>query len=64
MFFTWGGYDSPEFTQNYRDKHGGDPVYSFFADEEEAFNKMRAGFTPDLAFPCYGSIPKWADRAA
>lgn len=61
VFFTWGGYDSPEFTQHYRDKYGGDPVYSFFADEEEAFTKMRAGFTPDLTFPCYGSIPKWAD---
>ena len=48
-------------TQNYRDKHGGDPTYTFFADEEEALSKMRAGFTPDLTFPCYGSIPRWDD---
>ena len=60
-FFTWGGYDSPEFTASYREKYGGDPNYSFFADEEEAFNKMRAGYTPDLTFPTYQSVRKWND---
>ena len=61
VFFTWGGYDDPAFTENYRKKHGGDPVYSLYASEEEAFSKMRAGYTPDMTFPCYGSVPRWYD---
>jgi len=35
------------------------PRFTFFADEEEAFNKMRAGFEPDAMFPCSYKVPYW-----
>ena len=32
---------------------------TFFADEEEAFQKIRTGFRADLAHPCSQSAVKW-----
>lgn len=62
VFFTWVGYDSPEFMVHYIDKHGAEPVYTFFADEDEAFNKMRSGgFTPHVTYPCGVSLKLWYD---
>jgi spermidine/putrescine transport system substrate-binding protein len=61
LFFTWVGYDSPEFVQHYIDKYGEEPRYTFFASEDEAFNKMRGGFTPDLTYPCGSVLKLWYD---
>src|SRR6185295_8233755 len=47
-FFTWGGYDVPDAAPQYVAKHGGPPEFSVFASEEEALQKMLAGFEPDL----------------
>ena len=58
-FFTWGGYDNPELHKAYVDKYG-PPNYSILG-EEEALQKMRAGFRPDLAHPCTYSIGRWRD---
>ena len=44
IVFDWGGYEDPAFFTTYVDKYGGSPEYSFFSDEEEAFQKVRAGF--------------------
>src|SRR5690606_33937388 len=51
-YFTWTGYDLPGFFPGYVEKHGGPPSISLFADEEEALQKLRAGFQCDLAHPC------------
>jgi spermidine/putrescine transport system substrate-binding protein len=59
--FTWSGYEDEGFFKNYVDKYGQQPNFSFFAQEEEAFAKLRAGFKPDLAMPCSYKIPKWVD---
>ena len=59
--FTWAGYDIPEVSQPYIEKYGGPPNYSIFGEEEEALQKMRAGFTPDLAHPCTYSVGRWRD---
>ncbi|HUF86964.1 MAG TPA: extracellular solute-binding protein [Thermohalobaculum sp.] len=61
VVFDWAGYEDPEFFQSYIEKHGGPPTFAFFGDEEEAFQKMRAGFTPDLAHPCAQSVVKWRE---
>ena len=37
----------------------GPPKYSFFGEEEEAFQKMRSGFAVDVAHPCSQSVSKW-----
>jgi len=61
LFFSWNGYDTAEFMQVYLEKHGEPPRFAFFGDEDEAFNKMRAGFEPDVTFPCGTSLKLWYD---
>ncbi|GLR53763.1 extracellular solute-binding protein [Shinella yambaruensis] len=59
--FDWSGYEDPAFHPAYTEKHGGSPDFSFFGDEEEAFQKLRSGFKADLAHPCAQSIVKWRE---
>lgn len=59
--FDWSGYEIPEFHPGYVAKHGGSPTFTFFGDEDEAFEKLRAGFKADLAHPCSQSVVKWRD---
>ncbi|MCL5778281.1 extracellular solute-binding protein [Limibaculum sp. FT325] len=61
VVFDWAGYEDPEFFKAYTEKHGDVPTFSFFSDEEEAFQKMRAGFRADLAHPCSQSVVKWRE---
>ncbi|MDH3742907.1 MAG: extracellular solute-binding protein [Hyphomicrobiales bacterium] len=57
----WSGYDDPAFHTAYTEKHGASPKYSFFADEEEGFQKLRTGFKADLFHPCTNTIRKLQD---
>lgn len=59
VVFDWAGYEDPEFYKAYNEKYGDAPTFSFFGDEEEAFQKLRAGFKADLAHPCSQSVVKW-----
>ena len=61
MVFEWSGYELPEFHQGYIDKHGESPTFSFFGEEEEAMQKMRAGFQADISHPCTYSTRRWRD---
>jgi len=58
-FFTWGGYDVPEFVGPYIAKHGEAPNFATFGGSEEALTKMRAGYVVDIAHPCNQAIPRW-----
>ncbi|WP_202312271.1 extracellular solute-binding protein [Mesorhizobium sp. L-8-10] len=59
--FDWSGYEIPEFHPGYVEKHGASPAFTFFGDEDEAFEKLRSGFKADLAHPCSQSVVKWRD---
>ncbi|MGE0500826.1 MAG: polyamine ABC transporter substrate-binding protein [Rhizobiaceae bacterium] len=59
--FEWSGYEDPAFHPKYVEKYGDSPTFSFFGDEDEAFEKMRAGFKTDLAHPCSQSVVKWRE---
>ena len=61
VVFDWAGYEDPEFFTAYTEKYGKAPTFAFFGDEEEAFQKLRAGFKADLAHPCSQSIVKWRE---
>jgi spermidine/putrescine transport system substrate-binding protein len=61
IYYTWAGYDVPEFWPAYVEKHGVPPEIPLFADNEEAFTKIRAGFVVDVTFPCSSMIPRWRD---
>ncbi len=51
--FQWEDYMNPPFLHEYERAWHDDPKITIFADEDEAFAKMRAGFTPDVMGPCY-----------
>ena len=59
--FDWAGYEDPAFHPAYAEKYGDSPSFAFFGDEDEAFEKLRAGFRADLAHPCSQSLAKWRD---
>lgn len=61
VVFDWSGYEAPEFHPGYIEKHGQSPTFTFFGDEDEAFEKLRAGFKADLSHPCSQSVVKWRD---
>ncbi len=44
VVLDYPGFETPEFHQPYFDEHGQSPTFSFFGDEEEAFQKVQAGF--------------------
>ena len=57
----WNGYEYESFHPEYNAKYGGQPEVTFFAETEDAFQKMRAGFQVDLVHPCTGEIAKFRD---
>jgi len=59
--FEWAGYEDPNFHPKYTEKFGDSPTFTFFGDEDEAFEKLRAGFKADLAHPCSQSVVKWRE---
>lgn len=59
--FDWSGYEDPAFHPAYTQKHGDSPTFTYFADEDEAFQKLRSGFKADVAHPCSQSVVKWRE---
>ena len=60
-YFTWSGYDLPEFHPAYIEKYGSSPEMPVFGEDEEALTKVLSGFTPDLAHPCKVTLGRWRD---
>lgn len=58
--YTWSGYDIPELRPGYDDMHGA-PEFLIFADNDEAIEKVRAGYVPTLAQPTSYLIGRWRD---
>ncbi len=61
MLFTWENLAEPAFFEDYAKKYGKQPQSALFADEDEAFAKMMAGFKPDVMAPCTYEVPRWRD---
>lgn len=61
VVFDWSGYEDPLLHSDYTAKQGAEPSFSFFGDEDEAFEKMRAGFKADIGHPCAQSVVKWRE---
>ncbi|HEX5280184.1 MAG TPA: extracellular solute-binding protein [Micropepsaceae bacterium] len=61
ILFQWEDYVDPPFLAAYRQQYGETPRTAIFADEDEAFAKMRAGYRPDVMGPCYYEFPRWRD---
>tara|TARA_R110002167_G_scaffold202616_1_gene406452 strand:- start:54549 stop:55592 length:1044 start_codon:yes stop_codon:yes gene_type:complete len=61
LVFDYSGFELPEHHAAYIAKYGQSPTFAFFGDEDEAFQKIRAGFQADVAHICAGSVTKWED---
>ena len=61
VLFQWEDYVDPPFLAAYRKEFGQTPRTAIFADEDEAFAKLRAGFRADVMGPCYYELPRWRD---
>ena len=59
--FQWEDYMNPPFYADYQKRYGEKPDVVMFADEDEAFAKMRAGYKPDVMGPCYYEFPRWRE---
>lgn len=59
--FDWTSFDQPELWQNYVTKNGDKPTFAFFADDDEAFQKLSTGFKADIAHPCSQMVSKYRD---
>lgn len=59
--YTWAGYDVADLRGDYEAKYGGAPNFVLFADNDEAIEKVRAGYQPTIAQPTSYMIGKWHD---
>ncbi len=59
--FTFENWADPPFVAEYKAKYGKDPKSAIFADEDEAFAKMRAGYKPDVMGPCSYEFGRWQE---
>ena len=46
MVFDWSGFEDPELHQAYTEKYGTSPSFSFFADDDEAFQRLHRDLKP------------------
>ncbi len=61
IYYTWSGYDIPEVFPAYVEKHGVMPELPIFGDIEEAFQKVRTGYTVDIMHPCSSNVVRFRD---
>src|SRR5687767_5815256 len=61
VLFQWESYMDPPFLAEYVAARSEEPMVAIFADEDEAFAKMRAGYVPDVMGPCYYEFPRWQE---
>ncbi len=59
LVFDYSGFEDPAFHQPFVDTHGASPEFVFFGDEDEAFQRLLAGFQSDVTHICAGSVPRW-----
>jgi len=61
LVFDYSGFEEEQHHTAYIAQHGQAPAFAFFGDEDEAFQKIRAGFQADVAHICAGSVTKWTE---
>jgi spermidine/putrescine transport system substrate-binding protein len=59
--FQWQDYVDAPFLADYQRAYNEKPRTTIFADEDEAFAKMKAGYKPDVMGPCYYEVPRWKE---
>jgi spermidine/putrescine transport system substrate-binding protein len=57
--FTWSVYAVPELHGSYIEAYGESPPLTIYADNDEALQKVRAGYLPTIIQPTSNQIPLW-----
>ena len=52
----WSGFEKPKYYPEYTARYGGPPAFTFFADTNDALQRMRNGYQVDLAHLCTGQM--------
>jgi spermidine/putrescine transport system substrate-binding protein len=61
-YFTYAGYEIPQFHQSYLDSHGAESVAAtLFANLDEAMQKILGGFKPDVSHSCISNVQRWRE---
>jgi spermidine/putrescine transport system substrate-binding protein len=61
IVFDWAGFEDQALIEGYVAKNGDMPTYAFFADDDEAFQKVSSGFKADVAHPCSQKVQSYRD---
>lgn len=61
LVFDYSGFEDPAYHSEFVAKHGTSPAFSFFGDEDEAFQKLVSGFQSDVTHVCAGSVTKFVE---
>ena len=57
----WTSFEADGLHTAYIAKYGAPPAFSFFADDDEAFQKVSSGFKPDVVHPCSQMVGKYRE---
>lgn len=60
--YEWAGFGLQQLVEPYFAKHGDIPTYSYFADDDEALQKVSTGFKTDVTHPCSQMVSKYRDE--
>ncbi len=61
LLFQFEDYMDPPFLAGYEKRYHETPSVAIYADEDEAFAKIRSGYRPDVMGPCYYEFPRWQE---
>jgi spermidine/putrescine transport system substrate-binding protein len=61
LVFDWAGWEIEGLLTDYVAKNGQNPTYSFYGDDDEAFQKVSSGFKADVGHPCVASLPRYKE---
>ena len=59
IVFDWAGFEDANLIQDYIAAHGAGPTYTFYADDDEAFQKVNSGFRVDVVHPCSAAVGRY-----
>lgn len=57
----WNGYQHPYYYPEYMAKYGKEPLFTFFAQADDALKRMRAGYRVDLVHLCVRQLDEARD---
>jgi spermidine/putrescine transport system substrate-binding protein len=60
-WFTWGGFDVPDYFDQYVERRGALPNFATYGSAEEALTKLKSGFVADVVMPCLSDVPRWSE---